>query len=190
MKLMAGQAGNGRLLGKVCAHQMPWPDRVLRLNQLANSTVEMHPMAAQAIIVQATLRIVFGVGEDLLIGRAVWAGMPSCVLSLVAPLAARGHLHHIYVAQMDGFGQASKEVDADVPELRGETCFVAIEACGCAMCRVVNSPDIGGHLVATCAAGAMLRGIVPGRAEYASHGQQCRQSENQSSDLDEMHHER
>ena len=63
--LVAGLAGHGRLIGEFGADQMPRPLRVLRLDQIAHRAVEVHAVAAQAIVHEALLGVVRWVGKDL-----------------------------------------------------------------------------------------------------------------------------
>src|SRR6516165_7084852 len=109
MDPVAGLTRNGWLISKIRAQKMPRSGSILRLNQFSNRPIEMHAMAAQAIIIQAALCVVSRVGKDLAICRTVRTRVPRGVLALVAPLAVPGHFHHVRVAKMNSFRQVSEK---------------------------------------------------------------------------------
>ena len=55
MHPVARQARHRRLIGEVRAHQMPWPLRILRLHQIAHGAIEVHAVAAKAVVHQPAL---------------------------------------------------------------------------------------------------------------------------------------
>ena len=107
----------------------------MRLHHVADGAVEVHAVAAEAIVHQVLLRVLHGIGEDLLVGGAVRAGVPGCVLLLVAVLAVGYHRDNIHVAQADGLRQRAEEMDADVAQLGGQAGLVALHAVGGAVRR-------------------------------------------------------
>src|SRR6516165_3217222 len=88
---MAGLAGNGRLAGEFRGGQAPWSARVLRLHDVANRSIEIHAVAAVAVVPEPPPRVVRRVGADLRIGGAVPPRVPGGVFTLVAAPAL---LHH------------------------------------------------------------------------------------------------
>ena len=110
----------------------------------------------------------FGIGEDLLVGGAVRAGVPGGVFLLMAFLAVRSHGHHVHVTQANGFRDPAAEVNGDVAQLGGHAGIVAVQAgCRVLMSGGMDHADIARHLVAAGASGSMLRGVVVGRPKHA-----------------------
>ena len=134
MHLVAGHAGHRGLVSEVGARDVPGAGGVLRLHEIAHGAIEVHAVAAEAIVHQAALSVVRGVGEDLRVGGAVRPGVPGCVFMLMAFLAVCGHRENVGVAQADGLRGVANEMDADVAELGGEAGFVAIHAGRFAVC--------------------------------------------------------
>lgn len=188
--LVAGHAGHRGLVREVGARDVPRAGGVLRLHEIAHGSVKVHAMAAQAVVHEAAISVVRGIGEDLCVGGAMRACLPGSVFVLMAFLAACGHREHVAVAQANCFRRIATEVNADMPQLGGEAGFVAIHACGGAVDRRVNSAGVCGHLMATGAALSALRGVVVGSA-VDEGDRQCRNNGNsQGSKFDESHHER
>jgi len=131
--LVAGHAGHGGLVGKTGARDVPRTGGILRLDDIANRSVEMHAVTAETIVHQAALGVVRGIGEYLRVRCAVRAGMPRGVLMLMAFLAVCGHREHVGIAEPDRFGRAG-EMYTNVTQLGGEASFMAIHARGGAMC--------------------------------------------------------
>src|SRR3974390_317825 len=128
MELMACQAGHGGLISKIRAPYVPRPCGVLWLYQIANAAIEMHSMAAQAIVIQAALCVVYGVRKDTLVCRAVRARIPCGVLALVTSLTAGDHLHRVNIAETNSLGQTAEQMHANMPKLGRETRFMAVQA--------------------------------------------------------------
>ena len=99
MNLVTRLARHCGLIGEIGAQQVPWPRCILRLDQVANRSIEVHAVAAKAIVHQTPLGVVHRIGKDLTVGSAVRTCVPCGVLALVASLAASCHLRHIRVAQ-------------------------------------------------------------------------------------------
>ena len=88
MNRVARHARDCRTVRHFFGFDSPRTFRIDGLNHRRNASFEVHSMAAEAIVHQAALFVVFGVGEDSRIGCAVRTGLPFGVLLLVAGLAA------------------------------------------------------------------------------------------------------
>ncbi len=190
MHLVAGHAGHGGLVSETVASDVPGAGRVLRLHKIADCAVEVHSVAAEAIVHQPALGVVHGIGEYLRVGSAVGTSMPTGVLVLMAFLTTCGHCQHVDVAKPDGFGSVAAEMYTDVTQFGGEARFVAIETSCSAMWRAMDGARICGHLVTTGATLAVLRCVVVRRAVSECNGQDCDRCENEASELEVAHHER
>ncbi len=169
MHLVAGHAGDGGLVSEVDARDVPGTDGVLRLHEIAYRSVEVHAVAAEAVVHQAAFCVVGGIGEDLRVSGAVRPGVPGCVFVLMAFLAVCGHRENVDVAQADGLRSAPNEMHADVAKLGGEAGFVAVHAGGVAVGRGVDCICVCGHLVAAGAALSTLGRVVVRRAVDAGN---------------------
>ena len=61
---VAGLAGYGGLIGQVGAGQMPWAGGALRLHNIADAAIEVHAVAAEAVVHEAAAGVVLFVSED------------------------------------------------------------------------------------------------------------------------------
>ena len=154
--LVAGHAGHGGLVGKIGARNEPGTGGILRLNEVADRSIEVHAVAAEAIVHQAAFGVVGWIGEDLCVGRAVRTGMPRGVLMLMAFLAVRSHRKYVNIAEMNCFRRVAAEMYADVTQLGGKARLMAIHARGAAVRGTVHRAHILRHFVAACASLAVL----------------------------------
>ncbi len=190
MHLVAGHAGHGGLVSEVGARDVPGAGGVLRLHEIAYGSVEVHAVAAEAVVHQAAFCVVCGIGEDLRVSGAVRTGVPRSIFMLVAFLAVSGHREDVDVAQADGLWRLREEMDADVAEFGGEAGFVAIHAGGFAVCRGVDCICVVGHLVTAGAALSALGRVVIRRAIYTRYAQERDTCEQECESLEQAHHER
>ncbi len=56
--------------------RLPGTGGVLRLDEIADGSVEVHAVAAEAVVGETALGVMDRVGEDLRVGDAVRAGAP------------------------------------------------------------------------------------------------------------------
>ncbi len=133
VNLVTGHARHGGLIGEMRAGDAPRALRVLRLDEITDRAIEVHSVAAQAVVHEAALGVVDGVCKDLLIRSAVGADVPARVLLLVTALAVRRHGEHIDVAQADGLRNGAEDVHADMAQLGLEAGFMALHAADGAM---------------------------------------------------------
>ena len=107
--LVAGQARNGGAAGELRPPEAPGTSTVNGRHQLANSSLEVHAVAAQAVVHQELLPVVLLVQEDFRVSGAVRAGRPFGILLLVAIPAAVVHLQSVPGFQPDMFGQIARK---------------------------------------------------------------------------------
>ncbi len=124
--LVAGHAGHGGLVGEAGTRNVPGTSAILRLHQVADRSIEMHAVAAKAIVHQAAFGVVGWIDENLAVGRAMRPGMPRGVFMLMAFLAVPCHGEHVGVAESDRFRQVPVEMYADMTQLGGNARFMAI----------------------------------------------------------------
>ncbi len=172
MRLVAGLAGHGWLIAESIANDMPGSMRVLGLDHLADGAVEVHAMAAEAVVHQAPLGVMRGVGKDLAVGGAVRTRIPGGVFLLVALFAVGNHLEHVHIAQAEGFRHVAEEMYTDVAQLGAHTRHMTIHTVLLAVRRGMHGAYIGGHLVAVCAALAVMHGVVIGSAIGCANSKQ------------------
>ncbi len=94
---MAGEAGHHGLLCEFSVLQPPRAVNINRRDKVANASLEVHRVAAQAVVVYLLLLVLRGVEEDVGISRAVATGAPRCELLLVTTLASRSHSEYVSV---------------------------------------------------------------------------------------------
>jgi len=90
--LVAGQARNCGAAGELRPPEAPGTSSINGRHQLANSSLEVHAVAAQAVVHQVFLPVVLLVQEDFRVSGAVRAGRPFGILLLMAIPAALAHL--------------------------------------------------------------------------------------------------
>ena len=93
--LVAGQARNCGAAGELRPPEAPGTSTVNGRHQLANSSLEVHAVAAQAVVHQELLPVVLLVQEDFCVSGAVRAGRPFGILLLVAIPAALADLQGV-----------------------------------------------------------------------------------------------
>jgi hypothetical protein len=148
VNLVASLAGNRRLIRQIAADQAPRTLLILGLNEIAHGSIEVSPVATQAIVHEVLPRILPGIGEDLGIGRRMGSGVPAGVFLLMALLAVRRHRENVRFTQADSLGPGSRKMHANVAEFGGETGFVAIQAGTVAMRRAMHAGAVDRHFVA------------------------------------------
>src|SRR5579872_5797153 len=99
MYLMTRQTRNGGLLRKLRVPQFPRAFRVERCHQITNSSIEVHGVAAQAIIHQVLAMVVAVVEEDFFVSSGVRSGRPVRILLLMAFLTALAHPQYIVILE-------------------------------------------------------------------------------------------
>jgi hypothetical protein len=77
----------------------------------------VHTVAAQAIVRQELLPVVFLVQKDFRVSSAVRAGGPIGIFFLVAIAAARAHLQSVAGFQPDLLGQVPPQVSGQAPNI-------------------------------------------------------------------------
>ena len=95
MHLVTGKTGDDRLLLQLRITQLPRSFGIERRHQVTNAAVEVHGMAAQAIVHQVLAVIVSVVQKNLFVSGGVRPRGPIRILLLMAFLAAAAHAQHI-----------------------------------------------------------------------------------------------
>src|SRR5574340_453681 len=83
------------------AHEGPRPLAIDRRDEIADPPLEVHGVAAQAVVGELLLPVLLGVEEDRRVGRAVRAASPVCELTPMAGGAAADHRRDVLLAQAD-----------------------------------------------------------------------------------------
>ena len=107
VNLMTREAGDSRLLGQFRLRHAPRTLRVDRGDEGTNTTVEVHAVAAEAIVDQHLLLVLRRIQEDVGICCAVPTGVPGCKLLLMTALAASDHRLNVFIPQARFFGNIS-----------------------------------------------------------------------------------
>src|SRR5579872_6889427 len=110
MHLMTRQTRNGGLLRKLRVPQFPRAFRVERCHQITNSSIEVHGMAAEAIIHQVFAVIVAVVEKYLFVSSGVGPCRPIRVFLLMAFLTALAHPQYIVILKPHLLGDLSAQM--------------------------------------------------------------------------------
>ena len=122
-----GSAGRGIGLPRVCiawharhgiagrlassgANRRHGPAVLIGADQVADAALEVHSVAAQAVVLKRLPGVVLPVEEDPRVGGGVRARLPVGELLPVALLAARQHVGKVGLAEPDGLGDAPAEM--------------------------------------------------------------------------------
>src|SRR5579862_308674 len=96
---MTRQTRNGGLLRKLRVPQFPRAFRIERCHQITNSSIEMHGVAAEAIIHQVLAMVVAVVEKDLFVSSGVRSCGPVRILLLMAFLTALAHPQYVFILE-------------------------------------------------------------------------------------------
>jgi len=107
MQLMAGKARDRGLIGELGVEQAPRSLLIQRRDQIADATLEMHGVAAKAVVHQQRLGVVVFAQEDLRVGCAVGTGGPACVFFAMALGAALFDSENVVGLQPNLLGNSS-----------------------------------------------------------------------------------
>jgi hypothetical protein len=108
--LVTGYAGDYRLFRQLRVTQSPRPCGVERRDQVTYPAVEVHGMAAQAIVHQMLVMIVAVVQKNLFVSGGVWPRGPIRILLLMAFLAATAHPQHVVRLKAHLFGYLTPQM--------------------------------------------------------------------------------
>ncbi len=115
--LVAAQARNRRLAGQFGTQQPPRTFGIQRSHQVPNAALEMHAVAAQAIVHQQALPVVPCIQEQALVSRAVRPAPPLGELLAVARPAPLHQPRNIALAQANRVGKTLPHMLHQAPQI-------------------------------------------------------------------------
>ena len=104
VQLVAGKAWDRGLIGQSGIQQAPWSLFVHWRDQIADAALEVHRVAAEAVVHQERLLVVVIAQEDLRVGGAVRSRGPACVFFAMALGAALLDLQNVVCLEANLFG--------------------------------------------------------------------------------------
>lgn len=125
MYRVAAQTGDGGAVGKAVINQFPGTRCIDRFDDFTDRSIEMHSVAAQAVVHQPAFSVVRRIGEDSIVFDAVRSGVSLRELLLMAGSALFSHRIHVRGAEEYSFGRLTRQVRTQAAQVIGRRAFVA-----------------------------------------------------------------